>query len=102
MATRTKAKPAPDLYLDLVRRVPLRPIRSEAELDRATEMMNELLDRPSLHRDEEDYLDVLSDLIERYETEHYPPIEPVSDAVLLAHLIEAKGVTQADVAAQTG
>jgi HTH-type transcriptional regulator/antitoxin HigA len=102
MATRTKAKLVKDVYLDLVRRVPLRPIRSEQELDRATEMMNWLIDKVSLNQDEDDYLDVLSDLIERYETEHYPMIEPVSDAQMLAFLLEAKGVTQAEVATGTG
>lgn len=102
MAITTKTKPAKEVYLELIGRVPLRPIRSEKELDRATKMMNWLLDKPSLNRDEDDYLDVLSDLIERYETEHYPAIEPVTDAEMLAHLLEAKGVTQAEAAANTG
>ena len=34
-----------DGYLDLVRQFPLRPIRSEKELDRAIAMINSLLDR---------------------------------------------------------
>jgi HTH-type transcriptional regulator/antitoxin HigA len=81
--------------------VPLRPIRSKAALDRAIALVDELLDRGNLGRDEQDYLDVLSDLIERYEAEEHP-IAPVSDAQMLQHLIEAKGVTQADVARETG
>jgi len=90
-----------DLYLQLVQRVPLRPIRSDDELDRAIAMVNELIDRDDLVVDERDYLDVLSDLIERYELEAHP-MEPVTDAVMLAHLIEAKRVTQAVVARETG
>ena len=39
------------------------------------------------------YLDALSDLVAAYEDEHYP-IEPASDADMLRHLMEAKGVTQ--------
>jgi HTH-type transcriptional regulator/antitoxin HigA len=101
MATRTKKQKAPDVYLKLVRRFPLRPIRSDEELDRAVAMVDSLIDRENLNQDEQDYLDVLSDLVERYETEVHP-IAPVSDAVLLTHLIEMKGVTQAEVAAQTG
>jgi HTH-type transcriptional regulator/antitoxin HigA len=63
-------------------------------------MVNSLLDRDDLDPAEADYLDVLGDLVERYETEHHP-IEDVSDAEMLAHLIDAKGVTQADVARAT-
>lgn len=46
---------------------------------------------------EQDYLDVLSDLVEAYETEAVK-IRPVSDAQLLKFLIEEKGDTQAKVA----
>ena len=59
-------------YLDLVRHFPLRPIRSERDLDRAAKVIDSLVDRPSLSFDEKDYLNVLSDLVEAYEEEHYP------------------------------
>lgn len=90
-----------DRYFALVRQFPLRPIRSEAELDRAIEMINSLIDRDSLDSDEDDYLDVLSDLVHRYESEEYP-MPPVPDKDMLTHLIEAKQVTQAQVASATG
>src|SRR6266852_4255787 len=77
-------------YLVLIRRFPLRPIQSEAELDHATAVMNSLLDR-DLDPAEDDYLDVLSDLIERYEDKYHPiPIDDLTDAEMLEHLIEAK------------
>src|SRR5947209_18286411 len=63
---------ADDRYLDLVRRFPLRPIRSEAELDRAIAMIDSLVDQETLSLDEQDYLDVLSDIVEKYETETHP------------------------------
>ena len=88
---------APAAYLKLVRTFPLRPIRSDDSLDRAIAVINSLLDRDDLSPAEADYLDVLSDLVERYETEEHP-MEDVSDADMLQHLIEAKGVTQAEVA----
>ncbi len=97
MTTKRKAGKDRDIYLKLVQRVPLRPIRSDGELDRAIAMVDELVDRVNLGIDEQDYLDVLGDLIERYESEAHP-IPSASDAAMLAHLIEAKGVTQADVA----
>jgi HTH-type transcriptional regulator / antitoxin HigA len=102
MAARTpKAGRAKDRYLALVQKMPLRPIRSEAELDRAIAMIEELLDRDTLADDEQDYLDVLSDLIEKYEDEH-EPMPPVTGAEMLRFLIENKGVTQAKVAEETG
>lgn len=101
MATRTKKGPARDLYLELVRRFPLRPIRSDEELDRAIRVIDSLIDRDHLELGEKDYLDVLSDLVERYETEHHP-IPPLPDGELLRHLIETGGTTQAEVARKTG
>jgi HTH-type transcriptional regulator/antitoxin HigA len=101
MTTRTNAARKKDVYLDLIRRYPLRPIRSDRELARAIQMVDSLIDRDDLDTDEQDYLDVLSDLVERYETEEHP-LAPVSDAEMLQHLIEAKGVTQVEAARATG
>ena len=97
MKTRTRKKGNKDRYLELVQYVPLRPIRSERELDEAINMVDYLIDREKLNTDEKDYLDVLADLIEKYESVHYP-FESLSDSDMLQHLIEAKGVTQAQVA----
>src|SRR5438876_12300023 len=87
-----KAPALTSSYLELIRRFPLLPIESEAELDQATAVMNSLLDR-DLDPAEDDYLDVLSDLVERYEDKHYP-IEDVSEEEMVEFLIEQKGVTQ--------
>ena len=97
MKTGRKASATPELYLELVRRCPLRPIRSEEELDRAIAVVDELIDRADLTQEERDYLDVLSDLVERYEADAHA-IPPASDAEVLAHLIEARGTAQAQVA----
>lgn len=61
-----------DHYLDLILQFPLRPIRSDEELDEAIRMVDSLLDRRDLVQGEKDYLDVLGDLIERYESEAHP------------------------------
>jgi HTH-type transcriptional regulator / antitoxin HigA len=90
-----------DRYLELVQRFPLRPIRSEAELDRAIAMIDALLDQDRRNSGEEDYLDVLSDLVEKYEDEH-EPMPSVSGADLLRFLIESQETTQARVASATG
>lgn len=90
-----------DRYLELVCQVPLRPIRSEAELDRAIAIIDGLLDQEKLSHDEQDYLDVLSDLVEKYEDEH-DPVPPVCGAEMLRFLIESQETTQANVAAEAG
>jgi HTH-type transcriptional regulator/antitoxin HigA len=88
-------------YLELVRSHPLRPIRSEDELDRAIAMVDSLLVRGDLDDGERDYLLVLGRLVEDYEKEAHP-IGPVTDAVMLRFLIDSNGMTQAAVAAGTG
>jgi HTH-type transcriptional regulator/antitoxin HigA len=93
-------KDSGDRYFELVRQFPLRPIRSEAELDRAIELIDSLVDRDDLDRDESDYLDVLGDLVEKYEGQEHP-MAPASDAEILRHLIEAREISQAQLADET-
>lgn len=88
-------------YLELIRSFPLRPIRSETELDRAEMMLHQLLDAPGLSAPEQDYLEILGNLIEEYETKAHP-IEPLPPHQMLAQSIESKGVTQTEVSRATG
>ena len=87
--------------MELILQFPLRPIRSDRELAEAVKVIDSLLSRPSLIPEEEDYLDVLGDLVKRYESDIHP-IAHVSDAEMLNHLIEAKGVSQTEVSESTG
>jgi HTH-type transcriptional regulator / antitoxin HigA len=80
---------------------PLKPIRSETELDDAIRMTDSLLAKKSLLPEEEDYLEVLGDLVERYESQSHP-ITPLSDADRLQHLLEARDVTLYETAQATG
>ena len=84
-----------------IRRFPLRPLRTDADLDAAVAVVDSLIDQDELSAPEQDYLDVLSDLVETYEDETIP-IRPVGDADMLRALIEAKGVTQAQAAKEAG
>lgn len=83
-------------YMELVANFPLRPLRSEAELDRAIKVVDSLIDQAKRSKDEEDYLDVLGTLIESYEEVHYP-MGSVSGVDMLVHLMEAREVTQTGV-----
>jgi HTH-type transcriptional regulator/antitoxin HigA len=88
-------------YLELIRTFPRRPIRSESELDRAIALIDSLIDRDDLDPGEEDYLDVLGDLVHNYEAKHHP-IAPVSDAEMLRFLLESNEMTQAVLAQKSG
>jgi HTH-type transcriptional regulator/antitoxin HigA len=101
MAIVNRRENARDRYLELVVQFPLRPIHSDKELDEAVRMVDSLLDRQNREPEEEDYLEVLGDLIKRYESEAHP-MAPVSDAEMLSHLIEAKGVSQTEISKATG
>jgi HTH-type transcriptional regulator/antitoxin HigA len=96
MTVKTKygLKPATrDSYLDLVMAFPLASIQSESHLHEAQHVMDQLLAKTKLDAGAELYLDALSDLVATYEDEHHS-IQPASDADMLAHLMEAKGVSQ--------
>ncbi len=86
-----------DKYLRLVRAFPLRPIRSDDELDRAIATIDSLIMRDDLDLAEEDYVDVLSDLVHKYEAEH-DPIAPVPDADMVRFLLESNSMSQAELA----
>jgi HTH-type transcriptional regulator/antitoxin HigA len=102
MATRAApgAKPV-DGYFELVRQLPLRVLRRDADLDRAVAMIDELIDREKLDPGEQDYLDALSTFVEKYEAERFPT-PAVGGAAMLRHLMDARGVGQAELARDTG
>jgi HTH-type transcriptional regulator/antitoxin HigA len=91
-----------DAYLALIRRFPLRPIRTNSEVEAAEEILDELdARRADLGPEERDYCDALGILIEHYEDEHYP-IGDIHGADLLRVLIEDRMISQADVVRGTG
>ena len=100
-ATNKSARRERDSYLALVQRWPLRPIRSDQELEQATAALNRLLDQERLDQGEQDYLDVLGDLIERYEQEQHP-IAPCSDGAMLGYLLELRNARPKEIARATG
>ena len=90
-----------DDYLALISKFPLTSIRSDDDLGAAQAMMDRLLAKGGLSRGEELYLDALSDLVGAWEDE-YAAVLPASDADMLRHLMEAKGVNQSDLHRSTG
>ena len=92
---RLKGK-ARDSYLELVLDFPLASIKSDEHLKEAQKVLDGLLARGVLNEGEEIYLDALSDLVGSYEDEHHA-IEPAYDAAMLQHLLDAKGISPAQL-----
>jgi HTH-type transcriptional regulator/antitoxin HigA len=90
-----------DRYLELVCEFALRPITTGTQLRRAHQVAEELEAKGRLSRDERDYLEVLGDLIEKYE-DRAIKVDPVSDGEMITFLISLKKVTQSVVAKETG
>jgi HTH-type transcriptional regulator/antitoxin HigA len=90
-----------DTYLRLIQELPLVSIASEKHLDAAQAMIDRLTDKKKLDGGEQAYLNALCDLVVVYEDQRHP-IPDGSDADLLRHLMEAKGVTQIQIHKDTG
>lgn len=103
--TVTKTRKTRDPYFDLVRRFPLRPIRTESQYDAAVEVMNRLALRKegTLDAAEQDYLEVLSDLVAAYDEKHFPiPPDDLSPHERLSAMVYDSGMTHAQIAAMLG
>jgi antitoxin component HigA of HigAB toxin-antitoxin module len=80
---------------------PLRPLCTKRDLDRATRIVNELAVRGNLSRGEQDYLDVVTDMVDTYERT-YHPIPDLSSPEVLRQLLVERGLSQAEAARVTG
>lgn len=90
----------PAAYINLIRTFPIRSIRSEKDLNSALQILDQLLAKGNLSEGEEWYLDALTDVVAAYEEKHYV-FAPATDAEMLRHLMEAKGVSQSELHQKT-
>jgi len=92
-------------YLELQRRFPLRPIRDARAYARAAGVLDDLatVKEGRLSRDEQDYLDAVTLLVEDYDRRH-PAFGPDRRTPLrkLKDLMDTSGTTQADLARLLG
>ena len=73
----------------------IRPIKSEADYEKALDRISELLDaRPDT--EEGDELDVLATLVAAYEAEHFP-IEPADPIDAIRFRMEQQGLERKDL-----
>jgi HTH-type transcriptional regulator/antitoxin HigA len=99
MATTALAKGRqPRAYFKLVQTFPLRPIRSDKELNEAVAVLDALIDRAPQLAEERDYMRVLGSLVEQYEVKTIP-MRPSTDAEMLQFLMDANGLNQGQMAA---
>ncbi len=104
MATRTQFRltgKGRDSCMELVLDFPLASIKSDEHLAEAQRVIDKLLARDVVDKGQETYLNALSDLVGSYEDEHHA-IEPASDADMLRHLMEARGISQMQLSRDTG
>lgn len=83
-------------YIELLRKLPPRPIKSEEELLAVQDVIDSLLDSDCLAPDEQDYLNVLGMLVYEYE-ENNIEIQDLNGADLLKALIKEFEVKKKDL-----
>lgn len=102
MTTATGILPS---YARLIRQFVLRPIRSKADYERASAVLDKLAVRneSTLDAGESDYFETLTLLIEAYDREHYPmPVKGASPLDTLRFLMAQNGMKQIDLAKLLG
>ena len=88
---------APRTYLELVASFPPRSITSESGYCAVQEVLDKLLDKEELSRDEQDYLDILGLLVSDYERRQQVKIPDNHGTELLEALIEEHSLRQKDL-----
>lgn len=89
-----------DTYFRLVREFPLTHLKDAGHARQAQAMLDRLL-QEALDDGGEQYLDVLTDLVEAYENEH-EPMPDVSEAEVLRELMRANSLSQNQLAKKVG
>lgn len=83
-------------YIELLRAFPPRPITSEDELRETQKVIDSLLDKEKLSKEERDYLHVLAALVYDYEQKQ-EPIPDIYGVELLKVLLEEFDLRQKDL-----
>lgn len=87
-------------YQSLLVNVTPRPIRSDREYRRALRQLDKLM-KPRPNRAESQMIELLATLVEQYESTQHPTPE-CAPREMLAHYLENRGMTAAELSRQTG
>lgn len=87
--------------VEMIRKGAPRLIRNDKELGQYTRTLFELTAKPNPTRAEREAIDLITLLVDRYESEKYPipDAEPVD---VLRFLLDSNGLTQRDIAPELG
>lgn len=97
---RTMAGSIRDSYFDLVRRLPLVPIKSHAQCEEALAFLKRLVirEQDSLDEGEKAYMEALTQFVEDYETRHFrPEIGRMKPLEALKFLMKENGMKAVDL-----
>ena len=75
----------------------LKPIHSKGDYNRAIHVLDKLVGRTDLTKDQRDFIESLSILVEAYENEHEPIKENNSPVETLNFLLEANNMSRSDL-----
>jgi HTH-type transcriptional regulator/antitoxin HigA len=90
-------------YERLTKRFPLRPIRDDEHNERAAKICDGLIDRRnSLNSAESDYLEVLTILIQQYESKWDSECASMSPRKFIQYLMDQNGLAQKDLVPEFG
>jgi HTH-type transcriptional regulator/antitoxin HigA len=92
-------------YMKLIRAFPLRPLQTAGDYDTAVDVLDRLAlqGEENLKKGEQDYLAVLSALVEAYDDEHFViPDDTRPISLRLASLMADAGMSKADLARELG
>jgi HTH-type transcriptional regulator/antitoxin HigA len=96
--TAANLRDLPDTFESLNARHPLRPIQDQADLENAREMADALAVLRTRNKDQEDYLETLSTLIEKYEAElSDDEASDLSPIEVLRYLMEGHDMSASDL-----
>ncbi len=102
MATKNK-RDYMQTYEKLMRLFPLRPIRTEDENDQAARVCDLLTDRlADLSQAENDYLEVLTDLVAKFEARWQDEVSDMDPRALVEYLMEQNNLSQSDLISEFG
>ena len=99
----TQKRPVDDNYFDLVKRFPLRPIRSRQEHLTAGTILDELVGRKNLSAGQRDYLDALIHFVTDYEQHaiqrRFRKLKPIE---VIRELMSANNMNTSDLGSVLG
>ena len=90
-----KMSPLPTKWDDLG--ILLRPIHTKGDYDKVIHVLDELVGRTDLTKDQKDFVESLSILVEAYENEHEPIKENNDPIETLKFLLEANNMSRSDL-----